>query len=89
MCAAWAVELGLPEVGPDENVFDLGATSARLASVQVRLERELAVRLPLARLMEFPTPAALSEYLASGPAGPDASIADRMARRRAARRSAS
>lgn len=91
VCTAWAAELGLPEVGPDDNVFDLGADSLLLAAVQMRLERELAVRIPLARMVEFPTPAALSAHV-SAPAAVDAgdavdeAVADRMARRRAARR---
>lgn len=98
LCSAWAAELGLPEIGPDDNVFDLGANSLLLAAVQVRLERELAVRVPLARMVEFPTPAALGAHL--GDPGPtaakgsfekatdraaDKAVADRMARRRAAR----
>jgi amino acid adenylation domain-containing protein len=89
VCAAWAAELGLPEVGPDDNVFDLGANSLLLAAVQVRLERGLGVRVPLARMVEFPTPAALCANLSSPDYGrADDSAADRMARRRASRRGA-
>jgi amino acid adenylation domain-containing protein len=88
ICDAWADELGLPEVGPDENVFALGAHSLRLAAVQVRLERDLGVRIPLARMVEFPTPAALSGFVDRPETPTDDAVADRMARRRAARRAA-
>jgi hypothetical protein len=87
LCSAWAAELGLPEVGPDDNVFDLGANSLLLASMQLRLERDRGVRVPLARMVEFPTPAALAAHLSTPDAvAPGDAVADRMARRRAARR---
>jgi amino acid adenylation domain-containing protein len=86
VCAAWAAELSLPWVAPQENVFDLGAHSLALAGVQRRLEQSLSVRVPLARLLEHPTPAALSAFLEGGEeAQPATEALARMALRRAAR----
>jgi hypothetical protein len=78
----------VPYVGVEENFFDLGGHSLLLTRVQQRLERVLAVRVPLARMFEHPTVGALSRYLAGAPATEDAAlreVADRMARRRADR----
>ncbi len=88
VAAAWCAELGVAAVGTDENFFDLGGHSLLLARVQQRLEAELSVRIPLARMFEYPTVAAQARFLAGtpGPAAPDLRrVDDRMARRRAAR----
>jgi amino acid adenylation domain-containing protein len=74
VCAAWAAELGVSGVGPEENVFDLGAHSLLLAGVQRRLEHELAVRVPLVRMLEHPTAAGLSAMLARR--GNEAALSD-------------
>jgi nocardicin nonribosomal peptide synthetase NocA len=86
VCAAWAAELGLAAVGPDENVFDLGAHSLLLAGVQRRLEVDAAVRVPLARLLEHPTPAALSRFLEGGAIGDLDGVRTRVEARMARRR---
>ncbi|MGA8113630.1 MAG: phosphopantetheine-binding protein, partial [Actinocatenispora sp.] len=84
---AWCAELRLPYVGVDENFFDLGGHSLLLARTQRRLESALAVRIPLARMFEYPTVAALARFLAGAavPSTDLSGVADRMARRRAAR----
>ena len=40
--------LGVDEIGLDENVFDLGATSLMMPQVQMNLQRELGREIPLA-----------------------------------------
>ena len=44
---AWKETLGVTEIGLDENVFDLGATSLMMPQVQMDLQRELGREIPL------------------------------------------
>ncbi|MBB5113495.1 non-ribosomal peptide synthetase [Micromonospora echinospora] len=92
IAAGWRAVLGLPAVDRQVNFFEAGGHSLQLALVQRYLEEHLGRRVPLARLVEFPTVAALAEHLATaGDAGgvPDdgrlAAVGRRMARRSAAR----
>ena len=40
----WAEALGVEQVGLDENIFDLGATSLMMPEVQIELRRSLVVK---------------------------------------------
>jgi len=84
IAAAWCAVLGVPAVGRDDNFFAMGGTSLLLARVQERLGGQVR----LTTMLEHPTVAGLAEAI-SGGTGPDPalrSVADRMARRRHARR---
>ena len=59
----YAAVLGWNTVGRDDHFFDLGGTSLAAARLMAALERELGVRVPLALLVEWPTPAALARKL--------------------------
>ncbi len=65
----WRAALNLPEIGLDDNFFDLGGTSLRLAALAERLERAL----PGVRgvdLYQYPTIRSLVRHLeATGAAG--------------------
>jgi FkbH-like protein len=63
LCAIWAEELGLPEVGIRDDYFDLGGTSLLAVAIFARVERELGNRLPLAVLMERKTVEALAAHI--------------------------
>ncbi|GIH09053.1 peptide synthetase [Rhizocola hellebori] len=76
----WCDVLGLSAIDRQASVVQLGAHSLQMALVQKRLEETLGRRLPLARLFEFPTVAALADHLTS-----DTSSADEAARRAAER----
>ena len=76
----WCDVLGLSAIDRQTSVVALGAHSLQMALVQQRLEETLGRRLPLARLFEFPTVAALADHLST-----DASSADEAARRAAER----
>lgn len=92
IAAGWRTVLGLTTVGRLVNFFEAGGHSLQLALVQGYLEEHLGRRVPLARLVEFPTVAALAAYLET--AGDAAGVPEdgrltaagrRMARRAAAR----
>ncbi|MBQ1055124.1 non-ribosomal peptide synthetase [Micromonospora sp. C32] len=92
IAAGWCTVLGLPTVDRLVNFFEAGGHSLQLALVQGYLEEHLGRRVPLARLVEFPTVAALAAHLESaGDAsgvpedGRLAAVGRRMARRAAAR----
>jgi acyl-coenzyme A synthetase/AMP-(fatty) acid ligase/acyl carrier protein len=84
----WADVLGLDHVDREATFTDLGGHSLQLALVQERLTATLGIRLPLARLLEFPTVAALAAHLRSDTEPEAAALtraAGRMRRRRDAR----
>jgi acyl carrier protein len=86
--AAWREVLGVAGVDRQTSFVDLGGHSLQLALIQQRLETGLGVRLPLARLLEFPTVAGLAEHLRAGAPVADPAVdraAERMRRRREAR----
>ncbi|MEU8262978.1 non-ribosomal peptide synthetase [Micromonospora sp. NPDC048999] len=91
IAAGWCAVLGLPGVDRQVSFFELGGHSLQLALLQRHLEERLDRRVPLARLVEFPTVAALAAHLAAADAagvpadGRLAAVGYRMARRRAAR----
>ncbi|RJL21433.1 non-ribosomal peptide synthetase [Bailinhaonella thermotolerans] len=73
VAGAWRDVLGLPEVGRDQNFFDLGGHSLLMARLQQRLEDVLGARLPLTTLYTHPTVNGLAEHLAaSSPSSPAA-----------------
>jgi acyl transferase domain-containing protein/acyl carrier protein/NAD(P)-dependent dehydrogenase (short-subunit alcohol dehydrogenase family) len=59
----WKEVLGRATVGIHDNFFDLGGHSLLLTQVHARLQKLLHVRLPMVKLFEHPTVAALAAYL--------------------------
>jgi amino acid adenylation domain-containing protein len=85
----WQELLGVTEVGPDDNFFDLGGHSLLVSKVRVRLLETLGRDVPMVTLYEHPTVAALGRHLRgveSGDAGEHADALrrgrDRVARQR-------
>ncbi|MFB8024726.1 MULTISPECIES: non-ribosomal peptide synthetase [unclassified Streptomyces] len=90
---AWHEVLGTPGAGPDDNFFDLGGTSLRMAAVHERLTRTIAPGLRMTDLYRAPTIRSLARLIrrAAGPSGAAATEdaaggTARGARRRTARR---
>ena len=85
----WCAVLGLPAVSRDVSFVELGGHSLQLAVVQRRLRAALGVEVPMARLFEHHTVAGLAAYLRGAEPDTERTVrraADRMRRRRAARR---
>ncbi|AEW99320.1 condensation domain-containing protein [Streptantibioticus cattleyicolor] len=59
----WADALGIDRVGVDEDFFALGGHSLLAAEIADRLRDVLDADLPLARLFESPTVAAVARYI--------------------------
>ncbi|MER8224367.1 amino acid adenylation domain-containing protein [Streptomyces sp. NPDC094143] len=62
----WAGLLDRPEVGADENVFRLGASSVMAVRAAARIREALDTPLPLRDVFESPSPAALAERIRAG-----------------------
>jgi acyl carrier protein len=79
----WAEALGVAQVGMDENIFDLGASSLMMPEVQMELQRRLGREVSLSDLFEFHTVKTLAAHLTGHAVAVPTS--DRGQRRRAAR----
>ena len=86
IAAIWQRVLGVPEVGFQDNFFDLGGNSLLGLQVVSEMSRELGVQVAPVTLFESPTVSALARHLAPEPergaAGPGAEIAERRKRLR-------
>ncbi|MGA8113922.1 MAG: amino acid adenylation domain-containing protein, partial [Actinocatenispora sp.] len=79
----WCEVLGIAQVGPSANFFEVGGTSMTLVAVQVRLTEVLGRPLHVVDLFRFPNVRLLARFL-EGEAGD--STVDRAAARAALRR---
>ncbi len=60
----WIEELKLPIVGIDDNFFEMGGTSFLTQRVVTILRKSLSEKISVSTIYQYPTIAALSEYLA-------------------------
>ncbi|MGW0937730.1 amino acid adenylation domain-containing protein [Streptomyces sp. NPDC002666] len=67
MCAAFALCLGLPEVGRDDSFFLLGGHSLMATRLVGLIRGEFGVELPIRALFDSPTPAGLVALLDTAP----------------------
>lgn len=59
----WQRILKVPEVGLDQNFFDLGGDSLLLVAVHSNLQKSLQMQIPVTDLFEFPTIRKLAQHL--------------------------
>ena len=84
----WQDVLGVGDIRPDDNFFDLGGHSLLLMRVHQILRTSMQSDLPLVALMQYPTVHSLASYL-SGTAAKavvPAAVADRAKKQRDAMR---
>jgi amino acid adenylation domain-containing protein len=87
----WQEVLGLDKVGRHDNFFDLGGHSLRMVQVHSKLKVHFEQELPMIKLFEHPTIAAMGQFLSQGQNGTvDRSpkidqVQDRAARQKMAR----
>jgi acyl transferase domain-containing protein len=65
--AMWKEVLGIDEVGPDDNFFDLGGHSMLVAWVRARVQEIFGVDLEMVELFNYPTARALADRLRQEP----------------------
>jgi hypothetical protein len=81
----WSEVLGLERVGVGDSFFDLGGHSLLLPRIQARIREDLGRDVPLLKLIEHPTVAALAAWLEGvEEAVPGADSRDRVRRQRQA-----
>ncbi|MDN3492159.1 polyketide synthase [Winogradskyella bathintestinalis] len=59
----WSTHLSIPEIGIDDNFFEMGGNSLLTQKVAVLIEKHLDLKLPVTKIYQFPTIAGLSEFL--------------------------
>ncbi|MEV7940329.1 non-ribosomal peptide synthetase [Kitasatospora sp. NPDC088264] len=66
LCRCYGEVLGVPEVGLDDNFFDLGGYSLLASRLIRKVETDLDLRLTLNTIFEAPTPGELARRLRAG-----------------------
>lgn len=79
--AIWRDVLAAPEAGVDQNFFDLGGHSLKMAMVQARLEQRLGYAPPLLLLFQHPTVRGMARALSENSGGAGANAPQRKADR--------
>jgi acyl carrier protein len=63
LAGTWSEILGLERVGIDDNFFKLGGHSLLATQIIIRVREAFQIDLPMRRLFETPTIAALAEAI--------------------------
>jgi amino acid adenylation domain-containing protein len=59
----WSEQLQIPSIGIDDNFFEMGGTSILTQRVTTILKKRLGLNISVTKIYQYPTIAALSEYL--------------------------
>jgi acyl carrier protein len=62
----WQEVLQVPQVGMQDNFFDLGGHSLLIVQVLARLRKETGLQVPMTDLFRFPTIRSLVDHLSAG-----------------------
>jgi non-ribosomal peptide synthetase component F len=69
IAAIWAELFQVPQVGLDDNFFDLGGHSVLLIRAHALLGDALGLALPIVALLQYPTVRSLAQFLGGGQRG--------------------
>ncbi|MFF1871534.1 amino acid adenylation domain-containing protein [Kitasatospora herbaricolor] len=61
LCGIWAEVLGLPEVGPEDDLFDLGGHSLTIIQISARIRQALGVEVDFDLFFDTPTVAGIAD----------------------------
>ncbi|TXS22347.1 acyl carrier protein [Streptomyces sp. adm13(2018)] len=67
VCRIWAEVLGLPDVGPEDDLFDLGGHSLTVVRIAARIRDALGVEVDFDVFFDVPTPTGVRSDRGSGP----------------------
>jgi amino acid adenylation domain-containing protein len=59
----WQEVLGIPDIGPHEDLFDLGGHSLTITRISGRIEQRIGVEVPLDAFFDTPTIAEIAEII--------------------------
>jgi amino acid adenylation domain-containing protein len=59
----WSEQLGVPEIGIDDNFFEMGGTSILTQKVSTLLSQRLSLDITVTKIYQYPTICALSDFL--------------------------
>jgi hypothetical protein len=74
LAAIWSEVLQVPQVGMQQNFFDLGGHSVLLHMVHDHIVAQLGMNPPLVELFQYPTVRGLAEYLDGNAPGPQPQV---------------
>jgi amino acid adenylation domain-containing protein len=77
----WADVLQVPDIGPEDDLFDLGGHSLTITRIMARMNQQLGIEVPLEVFFDTPTIAGVLEALQRRPTGL-AQVPDREYRQR-------
>ncbi len=63
----WQEVLRLDDIGPDEDLFDLGGRSLTITAIAARIRKRLGVEVPLDAFFDTPTLAEISALVGESP----------------------
>ncbi|MFD0262357.1 amino acid adenylation domain-containing protein [Kitasatospora indigofera] len=61
LCGIWAEVLGLPEVGPEDDLFDLGGHSLTIIQISARIRQALGIEVDFDLFFDTPTVAGIAD----------------------------
>jgi amino acid adenylation domain-containing protein len=63
IASIWSEHLQIPNIGIDDNFFDMGGTSLLTQKVITSMRKRYNLKVPVTKIYQFPTIAGISEYI--------------------------
>lgn len=75
MASLWSEQLQIPNIGIDDNFFDMGGTSLLTQKLITQIKQRLNLKVPVTKIYQYPTIAKISEFLEGPTTEPFATVA--------------